>query len=213
MIASLATALLAGLMFAVTAGNIILKTPIDENWLKIAGLLLQGFSFLVSAVAVSVAVYYYRVGRRAATIQTAFNLHSKLFERPEDFSLWYVRRVAPNCYFSQEGIGDNDNFLGSDDEKRIDTFLERLNFVCMWLLSLKHPGKEDLLFQRYITKLYKAPFFQRYFSFLEAVSPGQYFCSIHEYAGKRLKLPLPRVRYATKPEEIAEVNSLSLPPG
>lgn len=163
----------------------------------------------ISLFAAGFTVFSFWSGHRRSKQETALSLHSKLFETCDDFALIYEPTRNLSCYFSQQGRGRTKNFLGTDEEKKVDLFLQRLNLVCQWLLSFKCPGDEDELFRVYIKKLYTAPFFRRYFSFLDDEEPeSNYFRFIHEYAAKRLKLPRPRTHYATS---LAELELLSPP--
>ena len=181
---------------------------IAKDQIPIAG---QLGSALLSVTAFVVSYLGYRLSRRNSTTNVAQSLHTSLFRDRGDVKLLYRSYRESEHYFSSNERGDTENFLGSKLEPQVDHFLERLNFVCMWLLRHTSKGSdEELLFKKYILKLYEAPLFQQYFTFLDNVDDeqgdrtriGQYYGFIHEYAKQRLGLERPQVKYATSREEL-----------
>jgi len=121
----------------------------------------------VSLISATTAVIALRLSYRNTKIQVTHSLHSKLFEDLEDYKLLYRSDERDRkYYFDNNSRGAEGNFVGSPEEVRIDNLLERLNFICMWLLKTRS-GDEEMLFRKYIHRLYITKFFQEYFTFLD----------------------------------------------
>jgi hypothetical protein len=162
-------------------------------------MLIAGGTALVSLCSLAISILSFRTSSRNNIVQVAFALHAKLFNELEDYKLLYIsEKWDRHFYFNSETRGEPGNFVGSEEEARIDNFLERLNFVCMWLIKVGR-REEEKLFRKYIRELYTTGFFQEYFSFLDQTesvpSSGEYFSFIHEYAHRRLGLRRPSVAF------------------
>jgi hypothetical protein len=132
-------------------------------------------------------------------------LHSKLFEDLEDYKLLYRSDERDRkYYFDSSSRGAEGNFVGPPEEVRIDNFLERLNFICMWLLKMRS-GDGEMLFRKYIHRLYRTKFFQEYFTFLDRAASvrisGPYYEFIHKHAHDRLNLSPANVQVPGPPNK------------
>jgi hypothetical protein len=157
---------------------------------------------VISITALCVSLLTFIVSYRITVTNVTHSLHSKLFEDSENYKILYRNEERnQKYYFDSRSRGAPGNFVGSDEEPRIDIFLERLNFVCMWLLRVRSTWllkswsvDEEMLFKQYIQKLYQEKFYQEYFTFLDRSESVRrsglpYYPFIHKYAASHLGLP------------------------
>jgi hypothetical protein len=145
------------------------------------------------SLAVSSASFFF--SRDLYRLQWVNTLHSKLFGSWDDYEiLYWIDKPSHPFYFNGFERGQEGNFVGSELEKKTDFFLERMNFVCMSLLTFRSVGDSELLFEEYIRRVYTTRFFQEYFSFLS----HEHFKFIHEYAHVKLGFERPAVSYPGK---------------
>ena len=158
--------------------------------------IISVISFIASLV---ISLQSLRIATRNNIVQVAFSLHAKLFMELDDFQLLYLsKNWARRYYFNSQRRGEPGNFLGSSEETRVDIFLERVNFICMWLLKVGSQ-EEELLFKKDIHNIYTTDFFGEYFTFLDGAKSvpvsGEYYSFIHRYAKERLHLHRPKVAF------------------
>ena len=163
----------------------------------------------ISLIALFASITALWITRAQRNIQIAHNLHQALFKEVKDYRVLYLLARKHDYYFSNEFSerGKPGNFIGSDKEPDIDILLERLNFICMWLLrSAKKDSPAEHLFRKHIHDVYKSPFFRDYFSYLANVEDekvsGTYFSFIHQYAQERLNMERPNEDYPKSPKNI-----------
>lgn len=173
---------------------------------------MEWLSIPISFSALCVSLVSLVLSYRHTVTQVTHSLHSRLFDDLEDYKILYRSDERDKKYYFDSGLrGAEGNFVGSLEEARIDNFLERLNFICMWLLKVRTiwflkawSVDEEMLFKKYIHRLYTRKFFEEYFTFLDrSVSvpiSGPYYEFIHKYAHDRLGLRRPNVAVPGPPQ-------------
>jgi hypothetical protein len=175
---------------------------------------MQWLPIVISVAALCVSLVTFIISYRHTVTQVTHSLHSKLFDDLEDYKILYRNDERDHRYYFDSGSrGATGNFVGSQDEARIDIFLERLNFVCMWLLRVRSiwflkswSVDEEMLFKKYIRNLYQAKFFQEYFTFLDKSESVRksglpYYEFIHKYAISHLELERANAPVPGPPEQ------------
>ncbi len=169
--------------------------------MDIGSILEENWRAAISIIALIVSIMAYLHTRAQRNMQITHSLHKALFNEVSEFKVIYLI-VRPHNYYFNDDLseqGKPGNFIGSEEEANIDLFLERLNFVCMWLLQSRKGSKSEMLFRKHIYRVYKAPFFRDYFSFLANIkdidSSGTYFPFIHKYAKQRFGMSHPNENY------------------